>query len=363
MSQGLIIQLFSFVSFTVLTLFMIKNINACCLVAKEKVSIRQLDLKDLTKGQVLIKLNYSSICQTQINEYKQKKDTSKFYPHILGHEGSGVVLEVGAGVKKVKKNDKVVITWLNCKGLDSGPQKFSDSDKNATNSSSFFTFADHAVVSENKVLKLNKKTNMKIAPLLGCAIPTALGSVDQFNIKKNDNVAIVGAGGIGLTILIYLIFLNVKKITIFDIDQNKINFIKKNFPKVEVINTSSNKLDINKLINKFDFALESAGSVKAMEFAFDLIKNNGTTLVIGNDHYSSKISINPFDLIKGKKIYGSWGGFIKIYDDKFKFYEKVLNKKSSMFKKIVNYELDFKNIDKAFKNFGKKNIIRPIIKF
>lgn len=342
---------------------MIKKINVCSLVSKEKVQLKSFNFDSLKRGQILIKILYSSICQTQLNEFVQKKDTSKFYPHIMGHEGSGIVIDTGPNVNKVKKNDNVVITWLNCKGIDSGPQKFKDENNNIINSSSFFTFADKAIVSENRVIKLNKKTNLRIAPLLGCAIPTALGSVDKFKINNKNKVAILGAGGVGITILIYLLYLNVKEITVLDIDQKKINFIRKNFKNIETVNLLSKKYDKDKYVSSYDFALESAGSVKAMELAFDLIHNKGTSVIIGNDHHNSKISLNPFDFIKGKKMYGSWGGFIKVYDKKFKFYEKVLNKQSHLFNKILNKEFNFKNIDKAFSQFKNKKVIRPLIKF
>ena len=341
---------------------MIKKINVCSLVSREKVQLKSFNFDNLKRGQILIKILYSSICQTQLNEFVQKKDTSKFYPHIMGHEGSGIVIDIGPGVKKVKKNDNVVVTWLNCKGIDSGPQKFLDKNKNIINSSSFFTFSDHAIVSENRVLKLNKNTDMKIAPLLGCAIPTALGSVDKFKIKSKDKIAILGAGGVGITILIYLLYLKVKTITVFDIDKKKINFIKKNFPNIEIVNLLAKKYNKFDFVNSYDYALESAGSVNAMELAFDLIHNNGTAVIIGNDHHSSKITLNPFDFIKGKKLYGSWGGFIKVYDEKFKFYERVLKKKSYLFEKILNKEFDLKSIDKAFLQFKNKKVIRPLIK-
>ena len=337
-----------------------KKIKACLLVKKKKLSFCSLPIKKLKSGQVVVKLRYSSICQTQINEFYEKKDTSKFYPHTLGHEGSGIVIEKSKDVKKVNIGDKVVITWLNCKGVDSGPQTF-EYNNVAINSGSFFAFSDIAVVSENKIMKLSPEINMKLAPLLGCAIPTAFGSVDRLNVKKNHKVAIVGLGGVGLSILIYLQFLKINNVVLFDVDKNKIDFIKRNFPQFEVID--SKNIDLKKFKDSFDFSLECAGSVQAMEFSFSIISNTGTCLIIGNDHFDMNIKINPFDLIKGKKIFGSWGGNIDIYEKKFKKYEAVLKKNENLFKKLFNNEYSFLEIKSAFQEFGKKGNIRPLIKF
>ncbi len=336
------------------------KIKACLLVKKKKISFASIPINDLSSGQVLVKLKYSSICQTQINEYVEKKDTSKFYPHTLGHEGSGTVVAKSQDVKKVNLNDKVVITWLNCKGKDSGPQKFYKNNL-LINSGSFFAFSDLAIVSENRLMKLSKKTNMKLAPLLGCAIPTAFGSVDRLKIKKNNKIAIIGLGGVGISILIYLEFLKLKNVTLFEQNLTKIKFLKNNFPQFKVINPKKNNL--SDFSNYFDFSLECAGSINAMEFGFSIINNTGTCLIIGNDHFDMNIKLNPFDLIKGKKILGSWGGNISIYEEKFSYYENVLKKTENKFKKIINREYPYSKIRSAFQDFGKKEIIRPIIKF
>ena len=93
-----------------------------------------------------------------------------------------------------------------------------------------------------------------------------------------------------------------------------------------------------------------------------IIKNTGKVLIIGNDNFNSVLNINPFEFIKGKKIFGSWGGFIKKYDKKFKVYEKFLNKNERFFLKLLSKPNKINNAQKVFKYFG-KNQIRPIFKF
>ena len=270
---------------------------------------------------------------------------------------------------------------MNCSGINSKNRKFFDTKNCQVNSGNFFTFSQYAIVSENKVLKLNRKTNPKIASLLGCAIPTSLGSVDWLRIKKKSKVLVVGLGGIGITILKYLSSSKDLKIFAYDIDNKKNQFVIKNFKNITIFKKESSE---NK---KFDYAIEAAGSVLAMENCVNIIKNTGTVLIIGNDNFNSALKINTFEFdqidfnkyeksifsnliqsfnacefIKGKKIFGSWGGFIKKYDKKFRLYEKFVNKNERFFLKLLSKPNKINNAQKVFKHFGKKQI-RPIFKF
>jgi S-(hydroxymethyl)glutathione dehydrogenase/alcohol dehydrogenase len=84
----------------------------------QPLEIVELEIPPLKRGQVLVKLFYSGVCRSQINEIKGFKGHDPYLPHTLGHEGSGIVVEVGEGVSKVQTGDAVVLTWIKGKGLE-----------------------------------------------------------------------------------------------------------------------------------------------------------------------------------------------------------------------------------------------------
>src|SRR3972149_9568323 len=122
-----------------------KTLAAVLIETGKPLELMQLDLPPLKKGQALVKLSYSGICQSQLNEMRGYKGEDRFLPHTLGHEGSGTVLEVGEGVEKVAPGDSVVLTWIKGKGLEyHGTQYLSGKIK--VNSGPVSSFLEYAVI-------------------------------------------------------------------------------------------------------------------------------------------------------------------------------------------------------------------------
>ena len=132
----------------------------------------------LAFGQVFVKVHFSGICGAQLNEIEGAKGPDKFLPHLLGHEGSATVLDVGPGVKRVKKGDLVVLHWRPSAGLQCEPPAYSWNGRRV-NAGWVTTFQDHAVVSENRVTVIPQDFDLRLAPLFGCAVTTAAGVVNR----------------------------------------------------------------------------------------------------------------------------------------------------------------------------------------
>ena len=110
----------------------------------------ELTIPVLKRGQVLVKLAYSGICKSQLMEIQGKRGEDKYLPHLLGHEGSGVVVAVGPGVKKVKPKNRIVLTWIKSKGIDADTPTFQDTCCGNINAGKVTTFNEFAVISENR---------------------------------------------------------------------------------------------------------------------------------------------------------------------------------------------------------------------
>ena len=100
------------------------QIKAATLIKKNNVKILDLEVPALKTGEILVKIKYSSICHTQIQEIFGLRGKDKYLPHCLGHEATGIVVKLGAGIKKVKVNDKVCLTWIKGDGKQTGGVKY-----------------------------------------------------------------------------------------------------------------------------------------------------------------------------------------------------------------------------------------------
>src|SRR6201990_541028 len=160
-----------------------------------------IETPPLKPGQVLVEIAFSGACGTQLMEVEGAKGDDKWCPHCLGHEGSGVVIETGSGVTKVKPGDKVVLSWIKGTGIEAGGAVY-DGDGRKVNAGGVTTFQRHAVVSENRLTPLPAGLPMDVAVLLGCAAPTGMGAVyNVLKVQPGDAVAVFGTGGIGINAL------------------------------------------------------------------------------------------------------------------------------------------------------------------
>src|SRR6266550_3823135 len=150
------------------------TMRAAVLVELNKpLEMAELRMPDqLAFGQVKVKLLYSGICGAQINEIEGAKGSDRFLPHLLGHEGSATVLDVGPGVRSVKKGNRVVMHWRQGAGLQSETPTYRWNGTRV-NAGWVTTFNDHAVVSENRVTAIPEDIDLRVAPLFGCAVTTA----------------------------------------------------------------------------------------------------------------------------------------------------------------------------------------------
>ena len=151
----------------------------------------------LSKGQVLVRMQYAGVCHSQLMEAKGKRGNDRYLPHMLGHEGVGEVLEIGPGVKKVTEGDHVVVGWMKDKGLEGGPKVYSSNSFGDINAGSCTTFSEFSVVSENRIYKKPKNTATDQCVLYGCALPTGAGLVfNELKPKPNSNIGVLGLGGV-----------------------------------------------------------------------------------------------------------------------------------------------------------------------
>jgi S-(hydroxymethyl)glutathione dehydrogenase/alcohol dehydrogenase len=165
------------------------------------LSVKEVELSDLKIGQVLVKVSMSGICGAQLQEISGLKGNKNFLPHLLGHEGSGYVSDIGPGVTKVKVGDKVIMHWRKGDGIESEFPTYYLEGKKIT-SGKVTTLSEYSIVSENRITKVPNDTPDELCALLGCGMSTALGVINnEANLKFGESVMIIGCGGVGLNLI------------------------------------------------------------------------------------------------------------------------------------------------------------------
>lgn len=272
------------------------------------LEIHELVIPKLELGQVLIKIHYSGICRSQLMEWNGSRGKDKWLPHLLGHEGFGTVVEIGPGVTKVKVGDEVIISWIIGEGASSRNPTFTSTRGLKINSGASTTFNEYSVVSENRVFKAPNGFKKEFLPLFGCALLTgggmALSLLDTENQKNKKRALVLGFGGVGTSAALVLRGYPNVTLTIVE-ESSERRELAKQLGFKDVI-SQSDLLRNDHL--KFDYCFESAGTTDSIEIGFRSVHDSGTLIFASHPKSGDVIKLDPYDLIKGKNIKGTWGG-------------------------------------------------------
>lgn len=315
-------------------------------------------------GQVLVKLSYSGICGKQLDEINGVHGDDKFLPHLLGHEGVGEVQDIGPGVKKVKKGDKVILHWMKGSGIESDTPIYTSGGKRI-NAGWVTTFNEYAVVSENRVTPFNGEEKAEYS-LLGCAIPTALGMVfNDLNSKPYHKILIIGAGGVGLFVLQALKLSCVDSVSVMDKSDAALKLSEQlgadNMFLLDDENLKSKLLNLTEG-KGFDKVILTTGNKLAIEFGVELTKTPGETLLMGVPKHDEKISVNANAVMHKKNLIGNLGGSI-IPERDIPAYMKLLTDGRINTALLINKIYKFSDINIAIDNFKKGAPGRTLIQF
>lgn len=292
----------------------IKKTTAAILVEQKKpLAVAEIGLpEELSFGQVLVKILYSGICGAQLNEIAGAKGPDKFLPHLLGHEAVAEVLEIGPGVKTVKPGMRVCLHWRPGTGLQCDPPKY-DWNGKVVNAGWVTTFCRHAIISENRMTPVAEDFDPKLVPLLGCAVTTAMGVINNdAMVKIGQSVVVFGVGGVGLNIVQFAGLVAANPVIGVDINDEKKEMALK-FGATHAFN-SKTVADIAEEIKKIvgpggaDVVIDTTGNARMIELCYELTHADGRTILVGVPTKGDKVSIYTLPLHFKKVLKGSEGG-------------------------------------------------------
>ena len=269
------------------------------------LSICDVKCTDLNLGQVLVRNIVSGICGSQLHEIRGYKNNKKFLPHLMGHEGCGIVEDIGEGVSNVSIGDKVVMHWRKGLGIESDFPRYILKDKIIT-SGKVTTLSEYSIVSENRLTAVEKDTPPELCAILGCALTTAMGIIyNEIDLKFGESLAVIGCGGIGLNLIQAAAMKNAFPIIAVD----------NNISKKDLCFQSSASHFINNINDysqgKIDIIIDTTGIPSVITDAINKLSDEGRMILVGQPAPGKFVQIsNALTLFNGigKTIKATQGG-------------------------------------------------------
>lgn len=259
----------------------------------------------LEYGQVAVDMIVSGLCGAQIQEIRGEKGNVKYMPHLLGHEGCGIVRSVGAGVSRVKSGDKVVLHWRKAAGIDAAPAIYA-SKQGTVGAGKVTTLAEMVVVSENRVTPVPVDADSELCALLGCGLSTALGTIEsEADLKMGESILIVGCGGLGANLIRCAKLAHAFPIACCDVHAGKM----KTAMEMGADHFFSSSPGVTP--SSFDVIVDTSGAPQALEETIPLLAPSGRYLMVGHPKPDAGVSIKNADHLfggEGKTIKATQGG-------------------------------------------------------
>ena len=319
---------------------MIKSRAAVAWAAGQPLEITEVDVEEPRQGEVLVRIVASGVCHTDAFTLSGD-DPEGLFPVVLGHEGAGVVVEVGAGVTSVAPGDHVIPLYtaecgqcLFCQSgktnlctsvratqgkgvMPDGTTRFSCNGQPLYHYMGCSTFSEYTVVAEVSLAKVNPNANPEQVCLLGCGVTTGLGAVkNTAKVQEGDTVAVFGLGGIGLAVVQGAKLAKAGRIIAIDTNPDKFA-LARTFGATDCVNPKDHDKPIQQVIVEMtgwgvDHSFECIGNVNVMRAALECAHRGwGQSVIIGVAGAGQEISTRPFQLVTGRKWMGTAFGGVK----------------------------------------------------
>ena len=268
------------------------------------LAVRDVELTELKFGQVLVKVLVSGLCGAQLHEIRGHKGNARFLPHLMGHEGCGIVEEVGLGVTTVKPGDKVVMHWRLGEGMEA-PFPNYVLDGKTISSGKVTTLSEYSIVSENRVTAIPPETPSVLAAMLGCSLTTALGIIDnECDLKFGETLAIIGCGGVGLNLIQAATMRSPLKIYGVDINRKMIDL-------TYIMGATLFTESINDIEKSIDVIIDTTGIPQVIADAYNKLAPSGRLILVGQPAPGKSVelpnAVSMFDGT-GKSVKATQGG-------------------------------------------------------
>lgn len=366
-----------------------KTRAAVAFEAKKPLEIVELDLEGPKEGEVLVEIMATGICHTDAYTL-DGLDSEGVFPSILGHEGAGIVREVGAGVTSVKPGDHVIPLYIpecrQCKSclsgktnlctsiratqgkglMPDGTSRFSYKGETIYHYMGCSTFSNFTVLPEIAVAKIREDAPFEKACYVGCGVTTGVGAVtNTAKVQAGDNVVVFGLGGIGLNVIQGAKMVGANKIVGVDINADKKEWGEK-FGMTDFVNPREVKGSLVEHLVELtdggaDYSFDCTGNTDVMRDALECCHRGwGTSVIIGVAEAGKEISTRPFQLVTGRTWKGTAFGGAKGRTDVPKIVDWYMNSKIQI-DPMITHVMGLEDINKAFDLMHEGKSIRSVV--
>ncbi|MEP4379207.1 MAG: S-(hydroxymethyl)glutathione dehydrogenase/class III alcohol dehydrogenase [Alphaproteobacteria bacterium] len=364
---------------------------AVALEAGKPLSIETVNLDGPRDGEVLVEIKATGICHTD-SFTLSGADPEGLFPAILGHEGAGIVVDVGKGVKSVKKGDHVIPLYTpECRECDyctsgrtnlcqairetqgqglmpDGTSRFSIGKDRLFHYMGTSTFSNYTVLPEIAVAKVREDAPFEKICYIGCGVTTGIGAViNTAKVEPGDNVVVFGLGGIGLNVIQGARLVGANKIVGVDLNPGR-RAIAEAFGMTHFVNPSEVEGDLVPYLVDLtdggaDHSFECIGNVEVMRQALECChKGWGKSTIIGVAPAGAEIATRPFQLVTGRTWQGTAFGGAKGRTDVPKIVDWYMDGKINI-DDLITHVMPLDQINNGFDLMHKGESIRGVVTF
>ena len=368
-----------------------KTRAAVAFEAKKPLEIVELDLEGPREGEVLVEMMATGICHTDAYTL-DGLDSEGIFPSVLGHEGAGVVREVGPGVKSVKPGDHVIPLYTpecrECKSclsgktnlctairatqgkgvMPDGSSRFSYKGETIYHYMGCSTFSNFTVLPEIAVAKVDAEAPFDKICYVGCGVTTGVGAViNTARVEPGASVVVFGLGGIGLNVIQGARLVGADKIIGVDINDAKAEWGRR-FGMTEFVNPTKIEGDIVAHLVELtdggaDYTFDCTGNTTVMRQALEACHRGwGVSTVIGVAEAGKEIATRPFQLVTGRVWKGSAFGGVKGRSELPGYVDRYMNGELKI-DEFITHEMPFEKINEAFDLLHEGKSIRTVLHF
>ncbi len=359
--------------------------------AGKPLSIETVDLDGPRAGEVLVEIKATGVCHTDAYTLSGA-DPEGLFPAILGHEGAGIVAEVGPGVTSVKVGDRVIPLYIpecrNCEYclsrktnlcqairltqgqgvMPDGTSRFSIDGQKLYHYMGTSTFANYTVLPEIAVAKIREDAPFDKVCLIGCGVTTGIGAViNTAKVEPGSNVVVFGLGGVGLNVIQAARMVGANMIVGVDLNPDKREMAEK-FGMTHFVNPREVEGDLVPYLVDLtkggaDYSFECIGNINVMRQALECChKGWGVSVIVGVAGAGQEISTRPFQLVTGRVWKGTAFGGAKGRTDVPKIVDWYMDGKIDI-DSLVTQVMPIDKINEAFDLMHKGEVIRTVLTF
>jgi S-(hydroxymethyl)glutathione dehydrogenase/alcohol dehydrogenase len=351
----------------------------------EPLKVESVKLKAPREDEVVVKVVASGVCHSDLSVTQAKLPVPP--PAVLGHEGAGIVEEVGREVRDLKAGDHVVLSWVEACGkchfctagrvhlcdanirsaMAGGENVFEKDGVDISRMAGVGSFADHTVVRATAAIKIRDDVPLDKACLVGCGVMTGVGAaINTVRLEPGDTVAVYGCGGVGLNVIQGAALAGAGRIIAVDMVPAKLEMAKK-FGATDVVNAKDGEPpdQIRALTDGLgvDYAFEVIGAPAVITQAFMSLKRGGKAVVVGVPGFGQDVSVPGLMLpLEEKSLVGSLYGSANMRRDMPRLIDLYMHKRLKI-DELVSRTIKLEQINDAFAAMEKGEVARSVILF